>query len=413
MENTNGYIHDGKWKDDAANGQYLFATKDGRDYFLKRFREPKYPKEGISPKGYEAKKKECEAWKKERKEIIDALQNVAGGGGNIVAPLEIFLEKPCYIQATYKVDTSTKGFEEIADLSEDNFLLLLKTLSMSMRKVHSVNIVHGDLKPDNILISETKGGKTVCKIIDFDDSYFAKRPPKPSNTVGTEAYWSPELALYKISDDESRAEMITCKSDVFALGLIFHQYCTGGKLPDLQDYTYAYQTVFDGKEIKADDSIKPAYLKTIINQMLSLNPADRPTCEEIFAKLSNPETIEEPMSKVRAIAQEDLGNALVDGKEEILVKKGTVVKFVAKPKSGYEFDYWKLGTKKISQAEYSVEIDGDIVAMAYFKKKKVEETVKWPKIEIHPKNPNKVNATFENGKTKVVDKAIAETMGWL
>ena len=119
--------------------------------------------------------------------------------------------------------------------------------------------------------------------------------------------------------------------------------------------------------------------------------------------------MEEPMSKVKVIAQEDLGNVLVDGKEEILAKKGTVVKFVAKPKSGYEFDYWKLGTKKISQAECSIEVDGDIVGIAYFKKK-IEETVKWPKIEIHPKNPNKVNATFENGKTKVVDKAIAETI---
>ena len=54
-----------------------------------------------------------------------------------------------------------------------------------------------------------------------------------------------------------------------------------------------------------------------------------------------------------------------------------------------------------------------MVAMAYFKENIVEKAIKWPKIEIHPKNPNKVKATFEDGKTKVVDKAIAETMGWM
>ena len=40
-----GYCCQGEWKT-AANGDYIFAHKDGREFFLKRFQEPKYPEEG-------------------------------------------------------------------------------------------------------------------------------------------------------------------------------------------------------------------------------------------------------------------------------------------------------------------------------------------------------------------------------
>lgn len=408
MENTNGYLHDGKWQDDAANGQYLFAKKGETDYFLKRFREPKFPKEGSSPQFYEAKRKECEEWKQERKSIIAALQNVAAGGGNIVVPLEIFLERPYYIQATCKVDTSSLGFEKITSLSVNDRILLLKTLSMSMKLVHSVEIVHGDLKPDNILISETKGHKLVCKIIDFDDSYFSKKPPLPENTVGTEPYWSPELAVYKISGDVDKAPIITCKSDIFALGLIFHQYCTGGRMPNLQGHTYAYELVCERKPLKADTSIKPLYLQELINQMLSLNPGERPGSDEIYSRLSD--VTETGSVTVSALSSSEGGSVLVNDKPDVRVKKGTRVKFKAYAAPGYQFEYWRVFEHTITEPEWVVNVDRGITAVAYFKKADIKagsSTV----VEVLAKNPKKVRVTYENGLTRIMDKSVAETMG--
>lgn len=410
MENTNGYIHDGKWQDDAANGQYIFAQKDGKDYFLKRFREPKFPKEGLKPEFYENKKKECEAWKRERKNIISALQDVAGGGGNIVSPIEIFLDRPWYIQATYKVDTSSIGFNKIISLSENDRILLLKTLCMSLKRVHSVGIVHGDLKPDNILISESLGGKHVCKIIDFDDSYFSKKPPLPENTVGTEPYWSPELAIYKISGDEKHAAMITCKSDIFALGLIFHQYCTGGRFPALYDHAYAYQAVCDHRLLKADESIKPLYLQDLINRMLSLDPCERPESEEILAQLSG--GVEKEKASIKAIAASEGGYVLVNNKTNIIVSKGANVNFVAYAVLGYEFECWKVGDRTILERKWSETVQKDIVARAYFKKNdsKCERT--WPIVEPLAENSKRVRVIFEDGSKRILDKSVAETMGW-
>lgn len=416
MEKTNGYIHDGKWNDDAANGQYLFAKKNGKEYFLKRFREPKYPKDGVSSKFFEEKKRECERWKKERKEIITALQTVAAGGGNIVSPLEIFLDRPCYVQATYKVDTSTKNFKEIVSISESNRILLLKTLSMSIKRVHSVDIVHGDLKPDNILISETQGGKLVCKIIDFDDSYFSQKPPLPRNTVGTEPYWSPELAIYKISDDKSKAGMITCKSDIFALGLIFHQYCTGGNFPDLYGYENAYQAVCAGKVLRADDNIKPDYLKKIINQMLLLNPADRPKSEDIFLLLSNQHSddVENSSERIslKVLVKGTGGNASVNGKSSVLVDKGKEVLFLAKPDEGYELDSWDIGGKYREELRWSMVAKNNMTVIVRFRKITGTVVEKWPKVEYVNSNAKKVRVTFEDGKERILDKDIAEIMGW-
>lgn len=408
-KNTNGYVHDGKWQDDAANGQYLFAQKNGKEFFLKRFREPKFPKEGLSQAFYETKKKECEEWKKERKSIISALQTVAGGGGNIVSPLEIFLDRPWYIQATYKVDTSSIGVEKIVSLSEYNRILLLKTLCMSLKRVHSVGVVHGDLKPDNILISESKGGRPVCKIIDFDDSYFSQRPPLPENTVGTEPYWSPELAVYKISEDKNNAGIITCKSDIFALGLIFHQYCTGGKFPDLQGHAYAYQAVCDGKILKADPAIKPLYLQDIINQMLLLNPSERPESEEILVMLSNGAGTNN--ANIRAAASEG-GYALVNSKMDIIVPKGTTVNFAAYADSGYEFEFWKSGNQTVPQQQWSTAANSDMVAVAYFKKVNSNNEESWPVVEELAENSKRVRVIFEDGSTRILDKSVAETMGW-
>ena len=61
--------------------------------------------------------------------------------------------------------------------------------------LHDLKIVHSDLKPSNVLIKQTELGYTT-KLIDFDSSYIAGRPPPPEEIVGTINYYSPELLGY-------------------------------------------------------------------------------------------------------------------------------------------------------------------------------------------------------------------------
>lgn len=153
-----GYCCQGEWKT-AANGDYIFAHKDGREFFLKRFQEPKYPEEGLSADFRDKKIKRCEQFSQERRKIIVALQQVSQGNGNILTPQEFFLNKPYYYQASLKSTQQEATISQIVKLPEEKRMLLIKTLCMDLMKIHSVKIVHGDLKPENILISRSQNGE--------------------------------------------------------------------------------------------------------------------------------------------------------------------------------------------------------------------------------------------------------------
>ena len=69
----------------------------------------------------------------------------------------------------------------------------MKTVAHSLKILHDLKIVHGDLKPSNVLIKRTELGYTT-KLIDFDNAYIAGRPPPPEEIVGTINYYSPSCS---------------------------------------------------------------------------------------------------------------------------------------------------------------------------------------------------------------------------
>jgi serine/threonine protein kinase len=98
-------------------------------------------------------------------------------------------------------------------------------IALGMAAAHSLGIVHGDLKPANLLV--THGG--AVKITDFglsrrsaplQDSDETQRWESidEGKIAGTPAYMSPE---------QSRGESVTPKSDVFSLGAVLYEMLTG------------------------------------------------------------------------------------------------------------------------------------------------------------------------------------------
>src|SRR5699024_3522232 len=123
------------------------------------------------------------------------------------------------------------------------------TAAHCVQALHDIRIVHGDLKPNNILIKKTETGEFVSKLIDFDDSFFeGEVTENPAEDVGDFVYYSPELLCYiKNGGDKLRAR-VTCRSDIFALGIIYYQYFCG-RLPvfNKSKYKYLAVAVLDGK----------------------------------------------------------------------------------------------------------------------------------------------------------------------
>lgn len=400
-----GYCCQGEWKT-AANGDYIFAHKDGREFFLKRFQEPKYPEEGLSADFRDKKIKRCEQFSQERRKIIVALQQVSQGNGNILTPQEFFLNKPYYYQASLKSTQQEATISQIVKLPEEKRMLLIKTLCMDLMKIHSVKIVHGDLKPENILISRSQNGELICKLIDFDDSYFSQKPPLPADTMGTEEYWSPELAEYKVTEDTSLASNITCQSDIFALGLILHEYCTG-KMPDTHGGGNAYEYVYEGGILTVDKSIKSEKLQSLINSMLLYDPDKRPTSKQIVEQLTG-------MKKNYYIVDVEStqgGLALVNGKPFLKVTQEDALKFSAEPSKGYRFAYWEYNGIRKEDPVIQIRAVEDLSVKAFFEKIAEEEANDFA--SLIPLEDDKIKVVFLDNTTQVIDKATAKILGWI
>jgi len=271
--------------------KWTFAEKDGKEYFFKEFLFPTFPlPDALGSELIKKQKRlECEKFEQHHKTLMDKLNSKSIEGGNLIIALDFFRYKSKYYKVTEKIDISSLSIEDFASLPFDKKKLLLTTITHSLSILHKENIVHGDLKPDNILIKQTETGKFTSKLIDFDNAYISENPPEVSEeVVGDMVYYSPELARYIIGDEIISGKELTLKSDIFALGLLFHVYWVG-KLPDfnIEKYSYACSYVNSGNEIEIPYGKIPNKLVDLLNKMLHSNFNKRPDIKKIFNEVKN------------------------------------------------------------------------------------------------------------------------------
>ena len=199
--------------------------------------------------------------------------------------VDFFRNGPCYYKITEKIDTESLSCKDIASLPVENILLISKCVCHSLRILHDLGVVHGDLKPDNILIKKTSSSIFAAKLIDFDDSYIDGLPPASKNIVGTPEYYSPELAAYIMDEDgEVDGRTLTVKSDIFTLGIILCEYFTGEKPIVEASYKNVWNSVSHGVA-----PTFPCHLRSdvsaLLRKMLHKDPTRRPTIHEVFDTL--------------------------------------------------------------------------------------------------------------------------------
>ena len=275
--------------ENAGFCKWGFAEKDGYGYFIKEFLAPKYPLDShkLSPSMMEKKKKQCEQFYAEKVRLYKAIRSCRTG--NVVAIENFFREGAKYYSVTQRIAPSEISLEQISRLDQTKKYVLIRSLLYSFAKLHSKSIIHADIKPDNILIKKTEAGFYTGKIIDFDSAFFEDSVPE--EIQGDQIYLAPEVRLHMMEQEAP----ITTKIDIFALGILFHQYWSG-KLPTmLSDYEYLFESVLDDSPIMLDDSIPPT-MKRIIGRMLEKDPDSRPSAEQILKELdgTTPKTEETP-----------------------------------------------------------------------------------------------------------------------
>jgi serine/threonine protein kinase len=275
----------------AGMSEWTFAEKrvgeTRREYFIKRFLRPVYLDDtATAPEAVKQKKRaECERFEAHHRRVISALKAITHEEGNLNVPVEIFRFGNHYYKVTRKVDVSNLTPEQIAALDFRQKLVILKTSANSLKILHDKGIVHGDLKPTNILIKRTEANIYTTKLIDFDNAYFEGEPPEnPEELIVDAVYASPEQYLYMKGTATTRH--LTTLSDIFTLGLIYHQYLTG-EMPayDTGKYRYPYQAVLNGDTLMISPSIEPPELNAVLSQMLRFQPSERPMITDVVNAL--------------------------------------------------------------------------------------------------------------------------------
>jgi serine/threonine protein kinase len=283
----------------AGLSEWSFAERGGRIFFIKRFLSPTYPDDDApGSERIKAKKRtRCAAFEAHHRGIQAAMAPLTTYGGNLIATLDFFRIGAKYYKVTEKVDVAGLQPADVAALDFVSQLVLLKTVAHSLKILHDLHIVHSDLKPSNVLIKRTELGYTT-KLIDFDSSYIVGNPPPPDEIVGTMNYYSPELVRY-IQESAAPSEL-TEASDIFALGLIYAEYLTGAVPAFDPTYHEAAIAVLHGQQLKLHASKVPAPVVELVERMLLLDPAARPSVAQVHATLMGLRSGGAPSTTARA-----------------------------------------------------------------------------------------------------------------
>jgi serine/threonine protein kinase len=273
---------------DGGRCVWAFAVRDGTEYFVKQFLEPKYPTaESMgSEKSKAVRRKVCAEFEARHLDIMRRLAPGAPGGGNLVTAVDFFRQDTTYYKVTQKI--SVESVESLEPLTPRERGIVLRTLGHSLQMLHRQGIVHGDLKPTNVLIQRKESsGLYLAKLIDFDDSYLSGEPPPHDQIVGDSVYAAPEWFRYTRQDEGVPPGHLTTKIDIFALGLLVHVQLTGA-LPvyDGGRFPAPAEAVGAGAPLGLDARLRPE-LRALLTRMTAADPDDRPTIREVLAALDD------------------------------------------------------------------------------------------------------------------------------
>lgn len=405
MQTLHGYtLDETQWKAKGGGGQCNTAKKDGKEYFIKRLAFPRYPHSDNFKGPFKQKKIDiCNEWYRRRQEIIRAIPG--SGTGTTVKPIEYFREGPCYYEVANMIDVTSIPYDEIYKESKEDKARIMLTVAMSLSDLHKKGIVHGDLDPGNILISRVAGSKNlVTKLIDFTDSFFENDPPE--TIMSKDFWWSPEVALYSkaaasgVSPNPYKT-YISCKADVFSLGIVFHQYCAKGGKPPICTKNQPWQEFSAGQIPKIDSKIELEF-RTLISDMLECEPSKRPAMADVHKRLL--QILKPGMGKKNA-EEERKKQEEEERQRQLEAERQKKAEAERQRKAAEERQRKAAEERQRRLDEERKKEKAGSSGLA------VGNGVK--SARLHERNPRKVVLTFENGKEQIMDLSLAVKIGYV
>ncbi|MCK4761675.1 MAG: protein kinase [Candidatus Aminicenantes bacterium] len=216
---------------------------------------------------------------KQEAAIIDQLDHP-----NIVEVFERGESKQNVFIAMEMLDgvTLAQKIEESAEQKMDlkEALDIMGQVMDALKKVHSKNIVHRDMKPENIMLIKRNGSVNFVKLLDFGlaQTDYQSRLTRTGAIIGTINYMSPE---------QIGRSQFSSASDIYSSGIIFYEMLTGS------DPFRGENTLDIMKQVINETPLEPvmlqpgipAALNDLVMVMISKDRRERPAAEEILEKL--------------------------------------------------------------------------------------------------------------------------------
>jgi hypothetical protein len=143
----------------------------------------------------------------------------------IEAPDGLEKSRPYIVMEYLQGQTLGQLMKSVVPLPEADALKIGSRICDALQYMHENNVIHRDLKPDNIMIARSPQGGPLVKVVDFGiakaSSSDAQKVTKTGLVVGTPEYMSPE---------QLAGDKLDGRSDIYSLGLVAFN-CLTGLLP--------------------------------------------------------------------------------------------------------------------------------------------------------------------------------------
>jgi serine/threonine-protein kinase len=186
-------------------------------------------------------------------------------------------------------------------LSLEKFFDLAPQMLEGTAAIHAQSLVHGDLKPENMMLTQEADGRLLLKILDFGTASLLTprdmtkgKSIDPTDLLVTAEYVAPEIL---------RGELPSVASDLYALGMSFYHCLAGRPAFEAAEPREVLRAHLHDEppDLRSRREDLPAYLCSWIMRFLDKDPSKRPPTAE--AAMKDLSTMRRQQPEVRKMAR--------------------------------------------------------------------------------------------------------------